>query len=334
MTATSSRMLAMLSLLQSRRDWPGAALAERLSVTTRTVRRDVERLRELGYRIEAVKGPDGGYRLGAGSELPPLLFDEEQAVAVAVALQNAGASGAAIEEAASRALRTVRQVMPSRLRHRIDGLRFDRPVSPDQPVAPEILTTVSDAVRERKVLRFDYAGAAGPARRAEPHGLVARDGRWYVVAWDLDRDDWRIFRLDRLRPRVPGGGPFRERSIPNGDAVRFVDARFRGSDGDGWPCTGEAILHVPPAEAARWLPDATVEPVTTVEPGGAASRVVVGSWSWMGLLASLARFDAPFDIVGPPELREAAAALARRSAAAATAGPAPTPAHPRRSTPG
>ena len=329
MTTTSARMLAMLSLLQARRDWPGAALAGRLGVTTRTVRRDVERLRELGYRIQAVKGPDGGYRLGAGSELPPLLFDEEQAVAVAIALQNAGASGAAIDEAADRALATVRQVMPSRLRHRIDGVRFDRPAVAQQPVPPEVLTTVGDAVRERRVLRFDYAGAEGPARRAEPHGLVARDGRWYLVAWDLDRDDWRIFRLDRLHPRVPGGGPFRARPIPNGDAVRFVDARFRGSEGDGWPCTGEAILHVPASEAALWLPDAIVEAVDDT-----ACRVIAGSWSWMGLVASLARFDAAFDIVGPPEFREAAAALARRSAAAATAGPAPRPARPRRSTPG
>ncbi|MEV8214274.1 WYL domain-containing protein [Leifsonia sp. NPDC077715] len=330
MTTTSSRMLEMLSLLQARRDWPGAELADRLEVTTRTVRRDVERLRELGYRIEALKGPAGGYRLGAGSELPPLLFDEEQAVAVAVALQNAGASGAAIEEAAARALATVRQVMPSRLRHRIDGLRFDRPSLPQEPVAPEVLTTVSDAVRERRVLRFDYADADGPARRAEPHGLVARDGRWYLVAWELDRDNWRIFRLDRLRPRIPGGGPFRERPIPNGDAVRFVDAKFRGSDGDGWPRTGVAILRVPAAEAALWLPDAIVEPV-----GDVSCRVIAGSWSWMGLVASLARFDAAFEIVGPPEFREAAAALARRSAAAAaTAGPAPTPAPPRRSTPG
>jgi len=329
MTATSSRMLEMLSLLQARREWPGTELAERLAVTTRTVRRDVKRLRGLGYRIETLKGPAGGYRLGAGSELPPLLFDDEQAVAVAVALQNAGASGAAIEEAAARALATVRQVMPSRLRHRIDGLRFDRPAGPQETVAPDVLTAVSDAVRARRVLRFDYADADGPARRTEPRGLVARDGRWYLVAWDLDRDDWRIFRLDRLRPRVPAGGPFRERPLPNGDAVRFVDARFRGSDGDGWPCTGEAILHVPAAEAALWLPDAVVEPR-----GDAACRVIAGSWSWMGLVASLARFDAAFDIVGPPEFREAAAVLARRSAAAATVGPAPTPAHPRRSTPG
>jgi hypothetical protein len=248
---------------------------------------------------------------------------------VAIALRTAAASGAAVEEAAARALATVRQVMPSRLRHRIDGLRFDRPPGPDAPVPPVVLTAVSDAVRERRVLRFDYAGAEGPARRAEPHGLVARDGRWYLVAWDLDRDDWRLFRLDRLRPRLPGGAAFRPRPVPGGDAVRFVDARFRGSEGDGPPCTGEVVLRVPATEAALWLPDATVESV-----GDDASRVIVGSWSWMGVLASLVRFDADLVVVGPPALREAAAALARRSAAAATGGPAPTPARPRRSTPG
>jgi len=349
MTGTSARMLAMLSLLQARRDWPGGMLAERLGVTVRTVRRDVDRLRELGYRIDAIKGPDGGYRLAAGSELPPLLFDEEQAVALSIALQNASASGAGIEEAAARALTTVRQVLPSRLRHRVDAIRFERP-APAETVDPAVLAVVSDAVHARTVLRFDYGGAEGPARRAEPHALVARDARWYLVAWDLDRDGWRIFRLDRLAPRTPAGGArFAPRPIPGGDARSYVAARFKGSaERDEWPCVGEAIVALPVRDVLPWVAEADAEPI-----GARTTRLHVGSWSWTGVLAALARFDVPFQIVGPPPLREAALALADRVAAAAgptgegvrtesprptppaaaTGGRAPTPGHRRRSTP-
>lgn len=322
MTGTSSRMLAMLSLLQARRDWPGTDLAERLDVSTRTVRRDVDRLRDLGYRIDAIKGPDGGYRLAAGSELPPLLFDEEQAVALAIALRNAGASGAGIEEAAARALTTVRQVMPSRLRHRIDGIRFDRPAA-GTTADPGVLAAVSDAIHARAVLRFDYGDADGdtdrPPRRVEPHGLVARDARWYLVAWDLDREDWRLFRLDRLTPRVPTGPRFAARPIPGGDARTFVAARFRGSDSeDAWPCVGEVIIALSARELAPWTADGEVE-----ELDGVRSRLTLGSWSWMGVLASLARFDAPFEIIGPPQLREAAVALSDRLRDAGAGVPTP-----------
>ena len=158
-------MLALLSLLQSRRDWPGSVLADRLEVSPRTVRRDVDRLRELGYVITAVKGPDGGYRLAAGSELPPLLFDDEQAVSIAVALQSMRSSGVDLDVAAERALRTVRQVMPSRLRHRIDSIRFLDSGSRTR-VDPKVLEAVSTATREHTTLRFDYGadGERAPAR--------------------------------------------------------------------------------------------------------------------------------------------------------------------------
>ncbi|WP_089913953.1 helix-turn-helix transcriptional regulator [Leifsonia sp. 21MFCrub1.1] len=309
MNAPSSRMLTMLSLLQARRDWGGQALADRLDVSTRTVRRDVDRLRELGYRIDALKGPDGGYRLAAGSELPPLLFDEDQAVALSIALQNAGASGAGIEEAAARALATVRQVMPSHLRHRVDGIRFERPIA-GPAVDPAVLGVVSDAVHGRKVLRFDYAGSEGAPRRTEPHGLVARDARWYLVAWDLDRDDWRLFRLDRLAPRTPAGPLFQPRDIPTGDAVSYVAARFTGgdgSDGGGWPCVGEVVIDLPARDVIPWVTDGEIH-----DRGDGTTRLVLGSWSWIGLLASLARFDASFEIVGPPALADAAAVLSDR----------------------
>lgn len=323
MTSPTSRMLTMLSLLQARRDWPGSLLAERLEVTPRTVRRDVDRLRRLGYRIDAIKGPDGGYRLAAGTDLPPLLFDEEQAVALAIALQTVAASGADVDEAARRALATVRQVMPSRLRHRIDGIRFEAAqvaggMSPGARVHPVVLTAVSDAVRETQVLRFDYTAEGAdpdvdePPRRTEPHGLVARDGRWYLVAWDLDRDDWRLFRLDRLAPRTPSGPRFAPRPIPTGDARSFAAARLTGATEDGrWPCVGEVVIQLPVRRLVPWLADAEVE-----ELDAGSSRIRAGSWSWMGLLASLARLDAPFEVVGPPALVEAAAVLAARLGAA------------------
>lgn len=317
-------MLALLSLLQTRRDWPGAVLSERLGVTQRTVRRDVDRLRELGYAIAASKGPGGGYHLSAGSELPPMLFDDAQAVAIAVALHNAPASGVDIDEAAARALATVRQVMPSRLRHRIDGIGFARAdAAPGRGgtgavVDPGVLEAVSIAARDELTLRFDY-GQDGdrPARRAEPHAVVARAGRWYLVAWDLDKDDWRIFRLDRLRPKV-GGVPFTRRELPAPDALTYLAARLKGAQSeDRWPCVGELVVELPARDVAPWIGDGALEELPT-----GATRITVGSWSWVGILAFVTRFDAPFRVVGPEPLRAAADALAGRFQAAA--GPAET----------
>ena len=318
MPKTSARLLALLSLLQARRDWPGALLAERLAVSPRTVRRDVDRLRELGYPIAAAKGPDGGYRLGAGSDLPPLLFDDEQAIALAVALQTAATAGAGIEEAAARALATVRQVMPARLRHRVDALRVTNveragPCSNPQ-VKPEVLVTLSAAVHAREALRFDYAGAdaAAPPRRVHPHHLVTWSGRWYLVAWDLDRDDWRTFRVDRITPRTPTGPRFTPRELPGGDVATFIANRFQRTG--EWPCRGEVILDLPAAVVSTYAGDALVE-----ELGTDRCRVSMGAWSWPGLAALLGRFDADIEVIGPPELVEAFAHLARRFATAASA---------------
>lgn len=301
-------MLSLLSLLQSRRDWPGGVLAERLEVTTRTVRRDVDRLRELGYRIEAAKGPDGGYRLAAGSDLPPLLFDDEQAVAITLALQTAATSGVDIAEPAERALATVRQVMPARLRHRIDGITFASAEVADR-VDPAVLEAASEAVRSQMVLRFAY-GESDEPRRVEPHGLVARNARWYLVAWDLDRDDWRLFRLDRLRPKVPTGPRFAMRVIPTGRPETFVAARTKGShDVNAWPCEGTIEISLPANEVMPWLRDGRLASTTDT-----SCVVVMGSWSWTGLLASVLRFDVPFRIVEPADLAHAAAELAERLA--------------------
>lgn len=311
-------MLALLALLQLPRGWSGPVLAERLGVTPRTLRRDIDRLRDLGYRISAAKGPDGGYRLVAGSELPPLLFDEDQAVAIAVALQSAPVSGVDVDEAAARALTTIRQVMPSRLRHRVDGIRFSRAQN-DTPVDPAVLQAVSAAVLARHVLRFGYGDDDRPSRRTEPHEVVAREGRWYLLAWDLDAAEWRIFRLDRMTPRIPTGPVFTPRALPAADALTYLAARAKGSDAeDRWPCVGELMMELPARKVSPWLgPDDTVEPVDDL-----SCRVTLGSWSWIGVLATATRFDAPFTVVGPEPLRAAAHSLTERLIAAS--GPSPS----------
>ncbi|TFB84289.1 WYL domain-containing transcriptional regulator [Cryobacterium algoricola] len=323
MTTTTARLLNLLSLLQTRRDWPGALLAERLDISHRTVRRDVDRLRELGYRIQATMGPDGGYRLDAGSELPPLLFDDDQVVALAVALQTATVTGAGIEEAALRTLTTVRQVMPSRLRHRLDALDFTTVPRPGEgpavQVSADVLLALSAAVRAREVLRFDYASAEPgadaaeprPPRRVEPHHLVTSHGRWYLVAWDLDRYDWRIFRADRITPRTPTGPRFGQRELPGGDAKGYASAHFKGSaEANAWPCTGTVELHLAARAVLPFAGDGVVEAL-----GPDRCRYTSGSWSWIALAASLNRFDTAIDVVGPPELTDAFARLAARNAA-------------------
>ena len=310
---TTARLLQLLSLLQTRRDWPGTLLADRLEISPRTVRRDVDRLRDLGYSIQATMGPNGGYRLDAGSELPPLLFDDDQVIALAVALQSATAIGAGTEEAAVRALTTVRQVMPSRLRHRLDALRFTTIPSGMDAAAPEVLVAISSAIRASEVLRFDYDSAP---RRVEPHHLVVSQGRWYLVSWDLERDDWRIFRADRITPRIPTGPRFAPREVPGGDVSEFVSARFKGSAQDNeWPCRGTVILDLPASAVLPFAGDGIVE-----ELGTDRCSLELGAWSWRALAASFGRFDTTMEVVGPQELSAAFAELAVRYSTATQSG--------------
>lgn len=316
-------MLTLLSLLQTRRDWPGHVLAERLEVSARTVRRDVDRLRELGYRIHAIKGPDGGYRLEAGDELPPLLFDDEQAIALSVALQAATLSAAGIEDAALRALTSVRHVMPARLRHRLDGLRFTAVSEAGAPVSHDTLAQVSAAIRACEELRFDYTRAgettdadtgapAGP-RRVQPHHLVATRGRWYLIGWDAERDDWRVHRVDRMSLRSHRGARFSPRELPGADPHAFLRARFRGAvEGDAWPCRGKVVLHAPASRVIPFIDDGIVESVDAE-----SCLVELGAWSWGALAALLLRFEASIDVVGPTELTAAFAEVGRRASAIA-----------------
>lgn len=313
MTTTSGRLLALLSLLQTRRDWTGEVLASRLDVSPRTVRRDVERLRELGYRIEAFTGPAGGYRLDAGADLPPLLLDDDQALALTLSLEVSTTTGLGLDdrigEAALRALTVLRQVMPSRLRHRLDALPVDVVEARSGPsVDRDVLLAIGAAVHAREVLRLDHAGVL---RRVEPHHLVHRHDRWYLVGWDLDLEDWRVFRADRISPRVPNGPRFVPRDLPGGDPAVFVTARFRGSEDTEWPCRGEAVVHLPIDRVRPFVRDGHVEAVADDR-----TRVAEGSWSWPALAAALLRFDAEIEAVEPAELAAAFHLLAARAEAA------------------
>ncbi|GGZ69671.1 helix-turn-helix transcriptional regulator [Streptomyces bluensis] len=329
MRKTSSRLLTLLSLLQTHRDWSGEDLAERLHISSRTVRRDIDRLRELGYRITTVKGPAGGYRLEAGTHMPPMLFDDDQAVALAVALQTA-ATGTIVAENATRALATLRQVMPPRLRHRIDLLRITAvppPEARDTPqVDTQVLVDLGRAIHAREELRFDHTPGASTSadnpRRVQPHHLVTWRHRWYLVAWDLDREDWRTFRVDRVRPRTPTGPRFAPRELPGGNVSTFITSRFRGNDGTttDWACQGEVVLHLPAAEVAPFAQDGIVEELSPHH-----CRLTLGSWSWTGLATTIGRFDTDIEVIGPPQLATAFADLAARYArAAGTTGPGRT----------
>ncbi|KAJ8144099.1 hypothetical protein OY671_002774, partial [Metschnikowia pulcherrima] len=331
MLETSGRSSRLLSSLQARRDWPGATLAERSEVSPRTVRRDVDRSRTSGYPVRATKGPDGGYRLDAGADVPPLSFDDEQAVAVAVASRTGASPG--VEDAAARALATIRQVMPARSRARIDASEVTAvPGRREQElptVRPDVLVAVGTAATERRVLRFDYDGGTGEVsrapgapegagfrapRRAEPHHLATWGGRWYLVAWDLDREDWRTFRVDRMVPREGTGARFAPRASPAPDVATFVAERFATTS---YPVRGTVELHADAATVARWAgADAVVEPA-----GEGRCRSTTGSWSWGGLAARCAMFDVPFDVVGPPESRDAVRVSGERARAAARGEP-------------
>ncbi len=311
MTETSGRLLKLLSLLQTRRDWPGNELAQRLGVSGRTIRRDVERLRELGYPVDAVTGPAGGYRLHAGTAMPPLLLDDDEAVAIAVGLRTAaGASVAGIEETAIRALVKLEQVLPSHLRRRVNALGSVLATLPASGpmVDPEALTAIASACRDRERLRFAYRSreAQDSRRHVEPHSLVNLGRRWYLVAWDCDRDGWRTFRVDRLERPAPAGGRFEARALPDGeDPAAYVAARLHAA-----PSRYEArvTVHAPAGELEQrrhlW---------GTVEARGedrCEYRTTDDSLDWLAMRIGMLGVD--FEVLEPPELVERFEQLAQR----------------------
>jgi predicted DNA-binding transcriptional regulator YafY len=314
MLETSARLLRLLSLLQLPRDWTGVELAERLGVSGRTVRTDVQRLRSLGYPVAATRGNVGGYRLGAGAALPPLLLDDDEAVAITVGLRTAtGGAVAGIEEASLRALAKLEQVLPTRLRRRVSTLQtYTVPVPSDEAgpsVDTSILTTLSAVCRDRERLRFDYDDHAGAAsvRDVEPYRLVNWGRRWYLFAWDVERDDWRTFRVDRMRPRIPTGPRFAPRDLPD-DVAAYVSSRVSAA---AWRYRARVTVHASAEVVAERISPAvgTVERVderTCVLHTGADTVETLGVY--------LGMIDADFDVTGPPELVAHLERLARRYA--------------------
>jgi len=314
---TSARLLALLSLLQARPTWTATELGDRLGVTTRTVRKDVQRLRSLGYPVHATPGAAGGYRLGAGAQLPPLLLDDEEAVAVAVGLRTVAGRGiGGTEETSLRALSKLEQVLPSRLRRKVNALQASTVAfqSWGPTVDAQTLTTIAGACRDLVRLRFAYRGNDGTTTRrlVEPHRLVHTGRRWYLAAWDCDREDWRTFRVDRIQPAVTTDRRFDPRTPPYGDAAKYV-ARSISTQRDRYQAT--IVLHAPLEAVADRVPHA----VGTLEAIDDERCLLRTGAEWLGGLAIyVAEIGVDFTVVEPPELaervRELAAMFTRASA--------------------
>jgi predicted DNA-binding transcriptional regulator YafY len=315
---TSARMLRLLSLLQTHRYWPGGELAARLEVSPRTLRRDVDRLRELGYAVDAARGVAGGYQLRAGGQLPPLLLEDEEAVAIAVSLQATAAGGTpGLEETAVQALSKVVALMPPRLRRQVDALRSQTerlPCAGGPSLDPALLSTLAQACRDAEPIHFTYTppARAGSERWVEPHRMVSMGRRWYLVAYDRDRQDWRSFRVDRISEPRTSGHTFRPRELPAEDALSFVQAGIRG---------------MPQRYAVRVVLDADPEQVAarvghwgrvTGVPGEAVLEMGTDTLDWP--LFVLATVGAPFRVESPPELVEAVHRVAGHFGQAALVG--------------
>lgn len=323
MLKTSARLLQILSMLQTRPFWTGRALAERLDVSTRTIRTDVDRLRDLGYPIQSTPGVAGGYQLGAGTAMPPLLMDDDEAVAVAIGLSSA-ASGAiaGVEEASLRALAKMHQVLPSRLRHRITTMQAALvPIPMHGPVVDAgVLLTLATACRDSERLRFDYSAHSGSISRrmVEPYRVALRAGRWYLLAFDLDRDDWRTFRVDRIEPRLPTGPRFTPRELPPEGAADHVD---RGVASAPWGFHARVVIHAPAEVVTERLPRSagTVTPLDET-----TCALETGSDDPAALLRYLSMLDLDFSVADSPALAAEARRLAERLI---RAGSPPTLAH-------
>ncbi|MGW0767883.1 helix-turn-helix transcriptional regulator [Streptomyces sp. NPDC002676] len=318
MLETSARLLRLLSLLQAHREWSGAELAERLGVTPRTVRRDVDRLRELGYPVNASPGTGGGYQLGAGAELPPLLLDDDEAVAVAVGLRTAAGQGIdGIGETSVRALAKLEQVLPNRLRRRVSALNaFTVPMlrggPPAGAVDPALLTELAHLCRDAERLRFEYRSLpqsrtdstggtpmdTASRRTVEPHRLVCTERRWYLVAWDVDRADWRTFRVDRITPRPPHGPHFTPREAPAEDLAAYVS---QGVSTRAYATHSTVRLLVPLHEAAeRISPSAG-----TLEADGTDACILrSGAANLEVMVIHVMMLGFPFEVLEPAELTE------------------------------
>lgn len=324
MTETASRLLELLSLLQARRDWPGTELAERLDVSGRTIRRDVERLRQLGYPVESLTGPAGGYQLHAGAAMPPLLLDDDDAIAIAVGLRTAArASVAGIEETAVRALVKLEQILPAHLRRRVSALAATTVTlpAPGPTVDPQHLTVIAAACRDRERLRFAYRSRdqADTRRDVEPHSLVNRSQRWYLVAWDRGREDWRTFRVDRLARPASTGVRFTPHRLPAKDAAAFVERSISAA-----PNRFEAriTLHTSAEEMSRRVP-AHWGAITPLGQHTCEYRTGDDDLRWLAMRIAMLGVD--FEVHEPvelmDELRTLTARLRRAARRSSPSGP-------------
>ena len=318
MLETSARLLQLLSLLQLRREWTGPALAERMSVTERTVRRDIGKLRTLGYPIHASPGIAGGYQLGAGAQLPPLLLDDDEALAVAIGLSAVTASPVSgLGEASVRALTKLEQVLPGRLRPKFAGLRtaVTRMAAVSTPVNPEVLTAFSAAITEHRVVVFRYVRLDGESSRrvVEPVRLVDTGRRWYLVAWDTGRQDWRTFRVDRCQSVPSPRDKFAGRPLPAKDLAAYVQKSITRS-----PYSHDIVvrIHAPAAEVSQLVPPNIAE--LEEDAGSTIMKFGADSLDWPLMHVVALGFD--FDIVEPRALQEHAITAAGRLIRAA--GPA------------
>ena len=302
-TDTPARLLQLLSLLQTPREWPGGELADRLGVSRRTVRRDIDRLRELGYPVQATLGSDGGYRLVAGKAMPPLVLDDEEAVAIAVGLRaGAGHALEGVDEASVRALAKLEQVLPSRLRHRVATLQAATTLltsGDGASIAPETLTVMASTVAGRERLRFAYRAKDGTEsrRQTEPYRLVSTGRRWYLVAYDLDREDWRTFRVDRVSQPLATGARFTPRELPTGSAAEYLrQSMHRRQETYEYAVTFAAPAEVVAAQIPSWL--GTPEPL---DDHSCRLRATTGdAVDWLAV--RLAMLGCEFAVQGPDEL--------------------------------
>jgi predicted DNA-binding transcriptional regulator YafY len=319
MSQTSSRLLELLSLLQGRRDWPGDELADRLEVSGRTIRRDVERLRQLGYPVESLTGPAGGYRLRAGTAMPPLLLDDDEAIAIAVGLRTAArASVTGIEETAVRALVKLEQILPAHLGRRVSALSSATSTLPvgGPTVDPQHLTVIAAACRDRECLRFVYRrrDEVESRREVEPHSVVNLGRRWYLVAWDRGRTDWRVFRIDRLARPASTGVRFMSRKLPAKDAAAYIEQRMTSA-----PNRYEArvVLHARAEEMQQRIPSYWGT-ITAIDERRCEYRTGDDDLGWLAVRVAMLGVD--FDVKEPPELVAHLRTLAARLERAAASG--------------
>jgi predicted DNA-binding transcriptional regulator YafY len=313
MVQTSARLLRLMSLLQSRRHWTGPDLAATLGITERSVRRDVDRLRSLGYPVHATAGVGGGYRMGAGKELPPLPLEDDEAVALAVGLRAAATGPVQGAEAASlRALVKLEQVLPARLRRRVNALQAVsvRLGEPGPPVDPDTLTVLAGACRDQLIVRFEYRSheGVGTLRSVEPYRLVHTSFRWYLLAFDGERDDWRTFRVDRIGARPRTGHSFTARPLPSDDVAAYVG---RGVSSTQQQHSARVTLHAPVSVARqrmRWIAG-TLEPL---DDGRCTLRFAAGSISELAFRLCFMELD--FELHEPEELADFLRLLSRRLA--------------------